>query len=115
MANAAFFWNRGSSFSFGLRVKAGTVTGLETVRCVAKAVPSASAPAPGDAAADAVVFMSTFVAAAGKEPAHWLFSSTAVLTPGFYICDARIDLGGGVIVVPDPVYLEVRERVSEVS
>lgn len=114
MANQAFFWNRGSSFSFGLRVKAGAVTGLETVRCVAKAVSRLNSPPPGDAAPDAVVFTPSFVAAQGKEPAHWLFSSSTTVPAGFYITDARIELGG-VIIVPDPIYLEVRERVSEVS
>lgn len=115
MTRQAFFWNRGSSFSFGLRVKAGTVTGLEIVRCVAKAIPTLNSPAPGDAALDAVVFSSAFVAAVGKEPAHWLFSSSTTVPSGFYITDARIQLGSGIIVVPDPIYLEVRERVSEVS
>lgn len=119
MSIIPYIWTRGSSFTFGLQVRGGAVSGSETIRVVAKTVPALGHPPPGDAAADAVLFATVFVAAAGKVPAHWLITATAVqglaLGAGFLIADARIDFGAGVILQVDPCYIQVRERVTEVS
>ena len=112
-----FTWHRGASFALALRVIAGTVTGSETVRCVMKEAVDGLDP-PGDAAAEKVVFSSTFVAAAGDEPAHWLFTAAPAdglaLTPGFYLADARLVIGSDVIQTTT-VLIELVERVTEAS
>lgn len=114
-----YTWTRGSSFTFGLQVRGGSLTGSETVRCAAKAVGGVGFPPPGDDAAELVVFTSTFVPASGKVPAHWLFSASAeqslALTPGVLIADARVDFGAGVILQVAPCYLQVTERVTEAT
>ena len=119
MTVVPYIWNRGSSFSFGLQVKSGAMTGGETLRVVMKAVPALYSPPPGDAAPEAVLFTPTFTPVQGRNLAHWLFSATAaqseLLTPGFYIADARIDLGGGSLIQVDPCYIQVKERVTEAS
>lgn len=112
-----FTWHRGASFALALRVIAGTVAGTETVRCVMKEAVDGLDP-PGDAAAEKVVFSSTFVAESGDEPAHWLFTATAAdglaLSPGLYLADARIVIGSDVIQTTT-VQIELVERITEAS
>lgn len=115
MSIIPYHWTRGSSFSFGLQVREGTVTGLETVRAVAKTVAFLGGAPPGDDTPEAVVFATSFDAPTQQ----WRFTATAAqsetLAPGFLIADARLDLGSGVILQVTPCFIEVRERVTEAS
>jgi hypothetical protein len=112
-----YIWTRGASFSFGLEVRSGSVTGTEGFRAVAKGVGGLSHQPPGDNAPELVVFSSVFAPAEGKTPARWLLSATAAqsltLPPGYLIADARIDWGNGVISQVAPCFILVRERVTE--
>lgn len=114
-----YVWTRGSSFTFGLQVRSGVVTGTEGFRAVAKQVGGLGHQPPGDAAPELVVFSAVFAPAVGKIPARWILSATAAqgeaLTPGYYVADARIDMGSGVILQVDPCFILLRERVTEPS
>jgi hypothetical protein len=109
-----FQWRRGSTFTLGLRVKTGAVSGNEVVSCwLKKAINGKS---PGDDVDPAAVLTTTFVAASGELAAHWLFVGTPEqsidLAPGQYVADARIGIAGSIIQT-DPVLIEVVERVTE--
>lgn len=109
-----FQWRRGSTFTLGLRIKSGSVTGSETVTCWLKR--AANGKSPGDAAPTAAVLATAFVPASGDVAAHWLFTGTPeqslALTTGSYIADARIGIAGSIIQT-EPVLIEVVERVTE--
>lgn len=99
-------WIRGSDFSFGIRVKSGTLIGTEVVRCVLKKSTVDHRP-PEASEEEVIVFGVAFrplVPAIGnvKEvAAHWLFSATAAqserLASGMYIADAKIMIGTATI------------------
>ena len=112
-----YVWTRGASFTFGLQVRSGVVTGTEGFRVVAKRVGGLSHQPPGDAAPELVVFSSVFAPAEGKTPAQWLITATAAqgeaIEAGYLIADARIDMGSGNIVQVDACYILLRERVTE--
>ena len=112
-----YIWRRGGTFTFGLQVVSGTVVGDETVRCVLKAATKAGLPT-GDAAADAVVFTTSFVAAVGNNPAYWLFTGSATqgqaIPAGDYIADARI-VAGSTVIQTAPILIKLAERVTEPS
>lgn len=109
-----FEWRRGATFTMGLRVTDGTVDGSEVVTCWLK--PARYNKSPGDDVDPVVTFTTAYVAASGADPAHWLFTGTALqgegLAVGSYIADARIEIGGSVIQT-ESVLINVVERVTE--
>lgn len=111
----AYTWIRGTTFTMALRVTSGTVTGSETIRCVMKA---SDLKTPDDDDPEAVVFSTSYVAAAGDEPAHWLITATAdqgaALEVGAYQAAARLVIGSTVIQTT-PVTINVVERLAEAS
>lgn len=107
---------RGATLRMVLRVKAGTVTGMEVVTCTGKKIDTKTSPPPGDASEVAFTMMSNFHFAEGKEPDRWYLTLSDEdcegLSIGNYAVDARIETPAGDVIQEAHWIIYVRERVT---
>lgn len=110
-------FKRGETYKRFLLVRSGDPSGA-TCRAVLKKARNGGAP--GDDAPEEAVFIVTFVAHHdpldnASDPA-WLCvltdEASADLTPGSYVMDARIEIGGEAYATPTEKII-VEERVTE--
>jgi hypothetical protein len=115
-------WIRGGDFSFGIRVKSGTIPDGTTARCTMKLADHKNTP-PAPEAEEMVVFATEFVPASSGDggngqpsPAHWLFSGTwsqgEALDVGEYVADAKIMDADGATTQTSYVLINVRPEVT---
>lgn len=118
MALVQYTFQRGEPIQFGDRVESGDILGGHTMRARMKpAEPQLRDRMPGDAVpVVSPAFTTTFVAAAGDEPAHWLHSLSAAqslaVAAGEYLADSALLLDGAVVWISDPVRIVLREAAS---
>lgn len=107
---------RGETVTWGLRASDPAYDGTEIVTCDVKPATKGNIVPPPSVASVASPSLD-FVAAAGGNPAHYLFTLTAAqtadLVAGSYITDARIQMASGTVVYPLPLSILLSERVTE--
>ncbi len=109
-----YIFQRGETISLALDALAGNPLGVSAIGAELKAVPPGRTTVASDAPA-AASFTITPRTASGDIPAGWTLTigatASAALEPGAYLADARLEVGGGVIVT-DSVALRIRQSVS---
>ena len=109
-----YTFQRGETLSLALDALAGDPLSISAISASVKAV------APGRTGVSAVapvaaVFDITARAAAGDIPAGWTLTISAAvsatLSAGSYHADARLEVGGGVVIT-ESVAIALRESVS---
>ena len=109
-----YIFQRGETISLALDTVSGDPVSVSGLTARMKTVPPGrtSIPADSPVAAD---FTVTARAAAGDNPAGWTLTivaaDSALLAPGAYLADARIEVAGGVIVTQS-VAIRIRESIS---
>ena len=118
MALTSYTFCRGEPIVLGDRVESGAVLAGHTMRARMKPVqPTLRERMPGDAVpAVSPPFATSFVAAAGADPAQWLHTLTAAqslaLAAGEYLFDSTLLLTGVAVDTSDPVRIVLREAAS---
>ncbi len=109
-----FIFQRGETISLALDALSGDPLSVTAVVAKLKAVPPGRTTASASVPVAATFSVSSRVAA-GNDPAGWTLTISAPISaslpPGAYLADARLDVGGGVIVT-DSVAIRLRESVS---
>lgn len=109
-----YIFQRGETISLALDALSGDPMSVTAMAAKLKAVPPGRTNAPASAPI-AANFVITNRAASGDDPAGWTLTipatASATLTPGAYLADARLDVGGGVIVT-ESVAIRLRDSVS---
>ena len=107
MSTPTYTFHRGEPLAFGDRVESGTVLAGHTMRARMKWVPLGDRMPGDEVPLVSPALVTTFVPAAGAEPAYWLHSlseaQTWALAAGGYLADTALLLGGVVIMITDPV------------
>ncbi|RDV06443.1 hypothetical protein DXH95_03175 [Sphingorhabdus pulchriflava] len=118
MALAAYVFHRGQRIALADRVEEGTIEPGYSMRARMKPVQAHIRNLmPGDSvAAASPAFTSTFVPAAGGQPASWVHALTAAesrqIAAGEYLFDSSLLLDNEVIWTSEPVRLILRESAS---
>lgn len=109
-----YTFQRGETVSLALDAMTGdplTVTGISAVM---KAVPPGRTGVP-DGAPVAATFSISPHAVQGDIPPGWTLTiaaaTSAALSPGAYLADARLEMAGGVIVT-EPVAIRIKPSVT---
>lgn len=109
-----YIFQRGETISLALDALSGDPASVTAIAAKLKAVPPGRTTAPASAPI-AASFTITNRAASGAELAGWTLTvaaaTSATLTPGAYLADARLSVGAGVIVT-ESVAIRLRETVS---
>lgn len=113
-AVAALAHVRGETITFGLRATPD-YDGTEIVACDIKAaVNGFRVPADGSHVVTSAAVQ--FVASSGDNQAHWLFSipasTSAGLSAGNYITDAKVTYASGAVDYPQPLAIQLADRVT---
>ena len=118
MALIQYTFHRGEPIVLGDRIEAGAVLAGHTMRARMKPVaPQHRDLMPGNGVAVvSPAFATTFVAASGADPAHWLHSlsgdQSLTIAAGEYLADSSLLLDGEVVQTSDPVRIVLREAAS---
>lgn len=109
-----FVFQRGETISLALDAVTGDPLQVTAVRAAMKAVaPGRTGVSASDPVAAA--FDITSRPASGDIPAGWMLTvnaaQSALLAAGAYLADARLEIGGGVIIT-ESVAIMLRESVS---
>ena len=109
-----FTYQRGETISLALDAVAGDPLIVGAVTARLKAVPSGRSVVPVGAPV-AAAFAVASRAATADFPAGWTLSiateTSATLTAGSYLADARLQVGGGVVIT-DQIAITIREPVT---
>ena len=109
-----YVFQRGETIALALDAVSGDPAGVTAIAAKLKAVPPGRTTVPASAPV-AASFLIADRAAAGEIPAGWTLTvsaaASAALSPGAYLADARLEVGGGVIVT-ESVAIRIRESVS---
>ncbi len=109
-----YIFQRGETISLALDAMSGDPLGVSAISAQLKAVPPGRTIVPPGAPV-AASFVVLPRAAAGDIPAGWTLiisaASSALLSAGAYLADARLEVSGTVIVT-DSVPIRVRDSVS---
>lgn len=109
-----FTFQRGETIALALDAVNGDPLTVTAISAVLKAVPPGRTGVP-DGAPVAATFSVALRIASGEIPPGWTLSidasSSAALTPGAYLADARLEVAGGVIVT-EPVAIRVQPSVT---
>ncbi len=112
-SRAIYNFQRGEPIVIGRAVLSGDATGLEAAALMK---PSRGMVVPGESVEPIATFTSEFVAAAGEDPAHWLFYLSAeqasALPPGTYATDVRFSIDGEPVAITEPAWIVIDESVS---
>ncbi len=109
-----YIFQRGETISLALDAVSGDPAVVSAISAQLKAVPPGrtSVPPGEPVAADFAISTRT---AQGDIPAGWTLVipalASAGLQPGAYLADARLEVGGGVIVT-EPVAIRIRQAVT---
>lgn len=109
-----YTFQRGETVALALAVVAGDPAVVGTVTAAIKpAVEGRQTPDP--ATPIATSFDVTFAAASQTDPARWLLTLTPAVTSalaaGSYLADARLTVGGGVVIT-ETISLRLRDAVT---
>jgi hypothetical protein len=109
-----YLFQRGETIGIALDAIEGDVATVSAISAVMKLVPPGRNTVPADTPV-AATFSVTPRAAAGGIAAGWNLivsdSASAGLAPGTYHADARLTVGGGVIVT-DPITIQIKQSVT---
>lgn len=109
-----FTFQRGETIALALDADNGDPLTVTAINAVLKAVPPGRTGVP-DGAPVAATFSIAPRVASGEIPPGWTLSidaaSSAALTPGAYLADARLEVAGGVIVT-EPVAIRIQPSVT---
>jgi hypothetical protein len=109
-----FVYQRGETISLALDAVSGDLAGVSAITAQLKAVPPGRTSVPAGAPA-AASFVITPRGATGGIPPGWTMTipaeTSATLTSGSYLADARLTVSGGVIIT-EMVALRLRDTVS---
>jgi hypothetical protein len=107
-------FQRGETIALALDAVNGDPLTVTAINAVLKAVPPGRTGVP-DGAPVAATFSIAPRIASGEIPPGWTLSidatSSAALTPGAYLADARLEVAGGVIVT-EPVAIRIQLSVT---
>ncbi len=109
-----YIFQRGETISLALDAVSGNPLDVSAISAKLKAVPPGRTSVP-DGAPVAATFVIFARSAEGEIPPGWTLTisaaTSATLTPGAYLADARIDVAGGVIVT-ESVAIRLCQSVS---
>jgi hypothetical protein len=109
-----FTFQRGETVSLALDAVTGDPLSVTSISAVMKAVPPGRTGVP-DGAPVAATFSVSPRTAQGDIPPGWTLSiaaaTSAALSPGAYLADARLEIAGGVIVT-EPVAIRIKPSVT---
>ena len=109
-----YIFQRGETISLALDAVSGDPTSVSTLTARMKAVPPGRTSVPADSPVIAEFSVSAR-AAVGEVPPGWTLTLaaavSALLAPGSYLADARLEIAGGVIVT-DSIAIRIRESIS---
>lgn len=109
-----YIFQRGETISLALDAVTGDPLTVTAISAAMKAVPPGRTGVP-DGAPVAATFSISPRTAAGEIPPGWTLTidaaTSATLTAGNYMADARIEVAGGVIVT-EPVALRLKPSVT---
>lgn len=109
-----YIFQRGETISLALDAVSGDPLGVSAISAQLKAVPPGRTAVPPGAPV-AATFVVLPRAASGDVPAGWTLiisaATSAMLSAGAYLADARLEVSGTVIVT-DSVAIRVRDSVS---
>lgn len=109
-----YTFQRGETISLALDAVTGDPLSITAIDAAMKNVPPGRTGVP-DGAPVAAIFSIVPRAAQGDLPPGWTLtvdaSASALLAPGSYLADARLQVAGGVIVT-DPVAIRLKQSVS---
>jgi hypothetical protein len=109
-----FTFQRGETVSLALDAVTGDPLSVTSISAVMKAVPPGRTGVP-DGAPVATTFSVSPRTAQGDIPPGWTLSiaaaTSAALSPGAYLADARLEIAGGVIVT-EPVAIRIKPSVT---
>jgi hypothetical protein len=109
-----FVYQRGETISLALDALTGDPAGVTAVTAAMKAVPPGRTSVPADTPV-AATFVVSPRAAAGDVPAGWTLTinaaASAELVAGAYLADARLVVGGAVIIT-EQVAIRIRDAVT---
>jgi hypothetical protein len=109
-----FTFQRGETVSLALDAVTGDPLSVTSISAVMKAVPPGRTGVP-DGAPIAATFSVSPRTAQGDIPPGWTLSiaaaTSAALSPGAYLADARLEIAGGVMVT-EPVAIRIKPSVT---
>jgi hypothetical protein len=109
-----FTFQRGETVSLALDAVTGDPLSVTSISAVMKAVPPGRTGVP-DGAPVAATFSVSPRTVQGDIPPGWTLSiaaaTSAALSPGAYLADARLEIAGGVIVT-EPVAIRIKPSVT---
>jgi hypothetical protein len=109
-----YTFQRGETISLALDAVTGDPLSVTGISAVMKTVPPGRTGVP-DGAPVAATFSISPRAAQGDIPPGWALTipaaTSASLTPGSYLADARLEVAGGVIVT-EPVAIRIKASVT---
>jgi hypothetical protein len=109
-----YTYQRGETISLALDAVSGDPLAVTNISAALKAVPPGRTGVP-DGAPVAANFAIAPRVAQGDIPPGWTLTinapSSAALSPGTYLADARIEVAGGVIVT-EPVAVRIKASVT---
>jgi hypothetical protein len=109
-----FTFQRGETVSLALDAVTGDPLSVTSISAVMKAVPPGRTGAPSGTPVAATFSVSPRTVQ-GDIPPGWTLSiaaaTSAALSPGAYLADARLEIAGGVIVT-EPVAIRIRPSVT---
>ena len=107
-----FIFQTGETIVIAIDAMTGDPSSVTAITGKIKRVPRFSSPLAADEI-DEADFIVTPRAAAGDVPAGWNLVTNTVLPPGSYLADARLVVGGSVIVT-DAVNITIKQSASGV-
>lgn len=109
-----FSYQRGETISIALDAVTGDPLTVTAISAVMKSVPPGRTGVP-DSAPVAATFSISQRAAVGDIPPGWTLTidavTSAMLTAGNYLADARLEVAGGVIMT-EPVAIRIKPSVT---
>ncbi len=109
-----YIFQRGETISLALDAVSGNPLDVTAISAELKAVPPGRTSVP-EGAPVAATFVMIARPAVGSIPPGWTLvisaATSATLSPGAYLADARLEVAGGVIVT-DAVAIRIRPSVS---
>jgi hypothetical protein len=109
-----YIFQRGETIVLALDATTGDPLSVSSISAAMKAVPPGRTGVP-DGAPVAATFSISPRAAQGEIPPGWTLAISAAtsanLTPGAYLADARLEVAGGVIVT-EPVAIHIKPSVT---
>ena len=109
-----YIFQRGETISLALDAVTGDPLSVTTISAAMKAVPPGRTGVP-DGAPVAANFTISSRTVQGDIPAGWTLTipaaTSASLTPGSYLADARLVVAGGVIIT-EPIAIRIKPSVT---